>query len=495
MESRRAIAAVALAFADARKIVDSPDTLKGTTVFGSCDDSDREARVWRGGEAGRPRGPGERAARPGAAGRGVREAVRGVRRSRPRDRGEQRDERAPRRPPRPRNRARPRGRRPAPHVLRLRVHRDCVRRHADVRRRGPGPVHARPRTPEAGAHEEDPRGDARPPLRADRGDGPDQRARGGPRHPRARGRVPGPRRGVPRPEGGEPRGYRLLLVLPHEEHDDGRGRDDRHGRPSCRGGVPPPEGPRPGREVRARPGRVQPPDDGDRGGNRARAAPKARRLRAEAAGERGPPHEGDLADRGPRAARRGELDAPRLLPVRRAGRGRLPAVAGRDRPAAERAGDRMPALVPDRAVPAEGVREAAEGPLQGRGGGPPEALRDPRAPARVLGGHRGDLGGSGFPPLMAHGLDNLSMSSSTPCPMRIVRTEVSETEYALLEAYAKSHKMATEEAIRRAIRNLTLPDTVDPKAPIFQAFPLTRKKGRYSDASDRHDFYLYGWDK
>ena len=96
---------------------------------------------------------------------------------------------------------------------------------------------------------------------------------------------------------------------------------------------------------------------------------------------------------------------------------------------------------------------------------------------------------------MAHGLDNLSMSSSMPCPMRIVRTEVSETEYALLEAYAKSHKMATEEAIRRAIRNLTLPDTVDPKAPIFQAFPVTRKKGRYSDASDRHDFYLYGWDK
>src|SRR3972149_7736099 len=167
-----------------------------------------------------------------------------------------------------------------------------------VRRRGPGPVHARPRTPEAGAHEEDPRGDARPPLRADRRDGPDQRARGGPRRPRARGRVPGPRRGGPRPEGGGPRGYRLLLVLPHEEHDDGRGRGGRHGRPPGRGGGPPPEGPRPGREVRARPGRVQPPDDGDRGGNRARAAPKARRLRAEAAGERGPPHQGEAADPG-----------------------------------------------------------------------------------------------------------------------------------------------------------------------------------------------------
>jgi len=79
--------------------------------------------------------------------------------------------------------------------------------------------------------------------------------------------------------------------------------------------------------------------------------------------------------------------------------------------------------------------------------------------------------------------------------MKVVQTQVSETEYAILEAYAKSHDRTIKEAVREAIRNLTLNDSVDPDDPIFKLFPLTRKKGKHSDASERHDLYLYGWDK
>jgi hypothetical protein len=79
--------------------------------------------------------------------------------------------------------------------------------------------------------------------------------------------------------------------------------------------------------------------------------------------------------------------------------------------------------------------------------------------------------------------------------MKVVQTEVSDTEHALLAEYAKAHKTTIKEAVREAIRKLTLRDQVDPGSPIFTMFPLTRKKGRHEDASERHDFYLYGWDK
>jgi hypothetical protein len=35
---------------------------------------------------------------------------------------------------------------------------------------------------------------------------------------------------------------------------------------------------------------------------------------------------------------------------------------------------------------------------------------------------------------------------------------------------------------------------VNPDDPIFRIFPLVRK-ARHTDGSDRHDYYLYGWDK
>lgn len=79
--------------------------------------------------------------------------------------------------------------------------------------------------------------------------------------------------------------------------------------------------------------------------------------------------------------------------------------------------------------------------------------------------------------------------------MRVVQTQLSETEHALLEAYVKARGTTIKEVVRAAIRRLTLPDRVDPKDPIFHAFPLTRKKSRITDGSENLDRYLYGRDE
>jgi len=76
--------------------------------------------------------------------------------------------------------------------------------------------------------------------------------------------------------------------------------------------------------------------------------------------------------------------------------------------------------------------------------------------------------------------------------MKVVQTQIPETEYALLVAYAKAHGTTIKDAVRAAIRALTLRDTIDPKDPLFQAFPLSRAKPRMTDASERVDHYLYG---
>ncbi len=70
--------------------------------------------------------------------------------------------------------------------------------------------------------------------------------------------------------------------------------------------------------------------------------------------------------------------------------------------------------------------------------------------------------------------------------MKVVQTQVSDTEYALLASYAKSRNKTIKEVVRDAIRALAAGDTVDPDDPLFQAFPVRRKRGRHSDASERH---------
>ena len=79
--------------------------------------------------------------------------------------------------------------------------------------------------------------------------------------------------------------------------------------------------------------------------------------------------------------------------------------------------------------------------------------------------------------------------------MKVVQTQLSETEYRLLAAYAAARKKTIKEVAREAIRQAILRDEVDPDDPIFRAFPLTRKKARITDGSERLDHYLYGRDR
>jgi len=79
--------------------------------------------------------------------------------------------------------------------------------------------------------------------------------------------------------------------------------------------------------------------------------------------------------------------------------------------------------------------------------------------------------------------------------MKVVQTSVSETEYSILAAYAKSRKSTIKDIVREAIRKLTIRDEVEPDDPLFKAFPLSRKKTKMADASEKADLYLYGWDR
>lgn len=76
--------------------------------------------------------------------------------------------------------------------------------------------------------------------------------------------------------------------------------------------------------------------------------------------------------------------------------------------------------------------------------------------------------------------------------MRVVQTQLTDTEYALLAAYARARSTTIKDAVREAIRTVAARDSVDPDDPFFRAFPVTRKKGRHPDASENHDRYLYG---
>lgn len=79
--------------------------------------------------------------------------------------------------------------------------------------------------------------------------------------------------------------------------------------------------------------------------------------------------------------------------------------------------------------------------------------------------------------------------------MKVVQTRLSETQYSLLAAHAKAHDTTIKEAVREAIKKLTLRDDVDHDDPLFKAFPLTQKKSSIRDASEKADASLYGWER
>jgi len=81
------------------------------------------------------------------------------------------------------------------------------------------------------------------------------------------------------------------------------------------------------------------------------------------------------------------------------------------------------------------------------------------------------------------------------CHMKVVQTELSEPEYALLAEYARRRSDSIKNVVREAIRRLALSEEVDPDDPIFKLGPLVKRTGKTEDLSDRHDHYLYGWDR
>ena len=75
--------------------------------------------------------------------------------------------------------------------------------------------------------------------------------------------------------------------------------------------------------------------------------------------------------------------------------------------------------------------------------------------------------------------------------MKLVQTSVADEEYQLLRHRAAKEGKSMKEVARDAIRAHLLPDVVDPRDPIFHAFPLLRKPGKTTWGSRDHDEVLY----
>jgi hypothetical protein len=76
--------------------------------------------------------------------------------------------------------------------------------------------------------------------------------------------------------------------------------------------------------------------------------------------------------------------------------------------------------------------------------------------------------------------------------MRLVQTAIGEEEYQLLRRRASAEGKSMKAIAREALRAHLLPDRVNPKDPIFHAFPLIRQKGRTTWGARDHDDLLYG---
>ena len=79
--------------------------------------------------------------------------------------------------------------------------------------------------------------------------------------------------------------------------------------------------------------------------------------------------------------------------------------------------------------------------------------------------------------------------------MKVVQTELSESEYALLAEYARHRSETIKTVVREAIRRLAISEEVYPQDPIFKMGPLVKRAGSWEDLSERLDYYLYGWER
>jgi hypothetical protein len=75
--------------------------------------------------------------------------------------------------------------------------------------------------------------------------------------------------------------------------------------------------------------------------------------------------------------------------------------------------------------------------------------------------------------------------------MPLVQAEVPQSEYDLLRQRARSEGKTLKLVIREALREHLMPDTVDPNDPVFQMFPLRKRRGAPHWDSRDHDEILY----
>jgi hypothetical protein len=76
--------------------------------------------------------------------------------------------------------------------------------------------------------------------------------------------------------------------------------------------------------------------------------------------------------------------------------------------------------------------------------------------------------------------------------MKMAQTELTETEYKLVQEYAKKKKLTLKEILRQGALKVALQDEVYRDDPIFAQGPVAKASGKRERTSVEHDKYLYG---
>lgn len=76
--------------------------------------------------------------------------------------------------------------------------------------------------------------------------------------------------------------------------------------------------------------------------------------------------------------------------------------------------------------------------------------------------------------------------------LRLIQARIPESEFQILHRRAKAEGKTVQALVREALKARLVPDSVDPDDPLFELFPLIKKRGKMHRLSEDHDEYLYG---
>lgn len=82
--------------------------------------------------------------------------------------------------------------------------------------------------------------------------------------------------------------------------------------------------------------------------------------------------------------------------------------------------------------------------------------------------------------------------SNAKCRMTLVQAQIPESEYRLLRQKAAASGEPMKEVLRKALHAYLRDETVNPKDPVFQLFPLGGSGKKGHTAARNHDDELYG---